>query len=346
VEAAAAVVGASPESDENEDAGEDVVRPIADMPRWMERVESTPERQVCPNTSARTVDVTNSDELVDALEDARPGDRISLAAGRYEGNFVMAASGEQGKPIWMCGPRDAVFDSGGQKNGYGLHITGSYAGTWGMTISNSQKGIVVAGGDFAQIEYVEVHTIGDEAIHFRGHPTDGVVQDFLIHHTGLRRDKFGEGIYIGSAVSNWGEISDSEPDKIDWVSILRNRIWDTTSDSIDLKEGTSGGRVEFNSFDGSSLAGADSWVDVKGNDYVIQGHVGTNSPEDGLQTHNIADLRWGRDNDFRGNTALVSGPGYGFYIHDADKINYQVSCSNTVIVAASGFSNLPCSDPT
>ena len=97
---------------------------------------------------------------------------------------------------------------------------------------------------------------------------------------------------------------------------------------------------------GSSLAGADSWVDVKGNDYVIQGHVGTNSPEDGLQTRNIADLRWGRDNDFRGNTALVSGPGYGFYIHDAGKINNQMSCSNTVIVAASGFSNLPCTDPT
>jgi hypothetical protein len=94
VEAAAAVVDASPESDENEEAGEDVVRPIADMPQWMARVESTPERQVCPNTSARAVDVTNSDELVDALEDARPGDRISLAAGRNEGNFVMAASGE------------------------------------------------------------------------------------------------------------------------------------------------------------------------------------------------------------------------------------------------------------
>ena len=228
------------------------------------------------------------------------------------GTSCLAASGENGKRIWICGPREATIDSGGHKNGYGLHITGSYVGVWGLTVSNAQKGIVIDGGDFVQIDFVEVHTIGDEAIHFRGTATDGVVQDSLVHHTGLRRDKFGEGIYVGSAVSNWGKITNGEPDKSDRIAILRNRIWDTTAESIDLKEGTSDGRVEFNSFDGSRLIGADSWVDVKGNNYLVQGNVGVTSPEDGFQTHNIDDLGWGQDNRFIANTAQVSGPGYGF----------------------------------
>lgn len=341
-EAGAAQRELTPESGEGDDT--DTGRPMADMPLWMGRIESNPENGVCPETAVRTVDVANGAELANALAAALPGDRISLASGRYEGNFVLAASGEQGKPIWICGPRDAVLDAGGPNNGYGLQIIGSHAGVWGLTVSNAQKGIVVDGGDFVRIDFVEVHTIGDEAIHFRGEATDGVVQDSLIHHTGLRRDTFGEGIYVGSAVSNWGEISGGDPDRSDRISILRNRIWDTTAEAIDLKEGTTGGQVAFNSFDGSGLTGADSWVDVKGNEYVLQGNVGTNSPEDGFQTHNIDDMGWGADNQFLNNTAQVSGTGYGIYIHDADKTNNLVSCTNIVIDAAAGFSNVPCSD--
>jgi len=319
-------------------------RSMVEMPQWMSQIESTPEHANCPDRAERTVEVSNSGELTNALESAQAGDRISLSAGRYEGNFELVASGEPEKRIWICGPRAAVIDSGGSKNGYGLHITGSHAGVWGLTVSNAQKGIMIDGGDFVHIDSVGVHTIGDEAIHFRGNATDGVVQGSLIHHTGLRRDKFGEGIYVGSAVSNWGKITNGDPDKSDRIAILRNRIWDTTAESIDLKEGTTEGRVELNAFDGSSLTGADSWVDAKGNDYVLQGNVGMTSPEDGFQTHNIDDMGWGQNNQFVANTAQVEGPGYGFYIHDADKTNNQVSCSNIVSNAESGFSNKECTD--
>ncbi|MEZ4505887.1 MAG: right-handed parallel beta-helix repeat-containing protein [Thermomicrobiales bacterium] len=334
---------ATPASEDEQ--GDSPSRQMAEMPLWMGRVASNPENAVCPGPATRTVSVANASELTQALASAVAGDQIELAPGVYQGNFELAASGESSKRIWICGPRDAVIDSGDIREGYGLHITGSYAGVWGITISNAQKGIVVDGGDFVQVDNVEVHTIGDEAIHFRGNATDGVVQDSLIHYTGLRREKFGEGIYVGSAVSNWGEITDGEPDKSDRVAIRRNRIWDTTAESIDLKEGTSNGVVEYNSFDGSGLTEADSWVDVKGNGYRIVGNVGTTSPEDGFQTHNIDDMGWGRENQFVSNTAQVSGEGYGFYIHDADKTANVVSCSNMVTNAGAGFSNIACSDP-
>ena len=86
-------------------------RSMVEMPQWMSQIESTPDYANCPDRAERTVEVSNSGELTNALESARPGDRISLTAGRYEGNFELAASGEPEKRIWICGPRAAVIDS-------------------------------------------------------------------------------------------------------------------------------------------------------------------------------------------------------------------------------------------
>ena len=46
------------------------------------------------------------------------------------------------------------------------------------------------------------------------------------------------------------------------------------------------------------LSGADSWVDVKGNGYLIVDNLGPHSPQDGFQTHVIDDMEWGRNNVF------------------------------------------------
>ena len=134
--------------------------------------------------------------------------------------------------------------------------------------------------------------IGDEAIHLRNFSTDNVVSDNEISRTGLRREKFGEGVYIGTAVSNWCTISNCRPDRSDRNVVVGNRIDTTTAEAVDIKEGTTGGLVEDNVFDGSALSGADSWVDVKGTAWLIQGNTGTASPRDGFQTHEILE-GWG-----------------------------------------------------
>ena len=96
-----------------------------------------------------------------------------------------------------------------------------------------------------------------------------------------------------------------------------------------------------NTFDGSRIVGADSWVDVKGNDWVIEGNVGTNSPLDGFQTHEIGKGGWGTRNVFRDNTANVNGPGFGFSLTPVrDNV---VACDNQVSSAGEGFSNVTCS---
>jgi hypothetical protein len=168
-----------------------------------------------------------------------------------------------------------------------------------------------------------------------------VIQRSDIHDTGLDNEKFGEGVYLGTAVSNWERYTGGEPDRSDRNRVLGNRIWNTTSEAVDVKEGTEGGAVIGNVFDGTGLSGADSWVDVKGNGYLIQGNLGVNSPQDGFQTHVIDDMEWGRDNLFAGNVATVNGPGVGFYIHQPEETNNVVACDNVVAGAAAGFTNIP-----
>lgn len=291
----------------------------------------------CP---APTVTVSTADELTAALLAARPGAVISMQDGTYAGNFTAAAMGTAEAPIFLCGSRNAVLVAGGPKEGYVLHLDG--AQFWrvvGFTVSNGQKGVMADTVVGSVIQGLHVTGTGDEAIHLRKYSTDNLVIGNDIDTTGLRRDKFGEGVYIGTAVSNWCTISDCEPDRSDRNVVSGNHISNTGSESIDIKEGTTGGSVVGNTFDGSGMTGADSWVDIKGNAWTIQDNHGINSPLDGYQTHNIVD-DWGDWNVFAGNTADVAAAGFGYALRPAG--NNVLSCDNTATGADSGVSNVEC----
>lgn len=301
-----------------------------------------PAANSCAAPGQREVAVSNADELTTALADATPGDRITLADGVYPGNFVAAADATADQRISLCGGRGAVLDGGDWgASGYALHLQGDHWTVSGITVTNAQKGVVADGVTGVVLDGLDVHGIGHEAVHFRTHSTDNVVQFSDLHDTGLDNEKFGEGVYLGSAVSNWERYTDGQPDLSNDNRVLYNRIWNTTSESVDVKEGTEGGVVAGNVFDGSGLVGADSWVDMKGRGYLVAGNIGTNSPEDGFQTHVIDDMEWGTDNVFVANTANVNGPGVGFYIHDAQETTNVVACDNVVTGAAGGVTNLP-----
>ena len=305
-------------------------------------VPGGPDSQASPvNCAAATIEVRDGDELGAALEGAAPGDVIVLSPGTYVGEFVATASGTADDPITLCGPADAVLNGGDWNGDYVFHLDGAqYWHLQGFSVTNGQKGVMADGTVGSTIEGLTVYHIGDEAIHLRKHSTDNLVIGNDVSDTGLRREKFGEGIYIGSAESNWGSITDGQPDKSDRNVIEGNRIYATTSESIDIKEGTTGGVVRGNTFDGSAIVGADSWVDVKGNDWVIEGNTGVNSPLDGFQTHEIGKGGWGTRNVFRGNTATVNGPGFGFSLTpERDNV---VACDNQVSQAGEGFSNVDC----
>jgi hypothetical protein len=311
---------------------------------------SAPVARAIAGCPTPTVTVTNAEQLAQALATASAGSVIALTPGTYDGNWQATTPGTPQNPIWLCGEKSAVLTNDGYTGGYGLHLNG--ASHWrllGFSVTNAAKGVVADSVTDVTIDDLEVHHIGDEAIHLRVHSTHNLVTQNTIHHTGLRREKFGEGVYIGSSDSNWGILTGGLPDRSDHNTVSQNTIYATTAEAIDVKEGTTGGLITGNSFDGSQLTeeGADSWVDVKGNDWLITGNRGAHSRSDGFQTHhrdrtNDGLGEWGLRNRFQANVADVQGPGYGFYIHDPNVTGNYVACDNDVKNSGLGYANLAC----
>jgi len=305
----------------------------------------TPPSGPCDFDAAQVVDVANAGELVQALAHARPGSMIRLAAGKYTGDFVGTIDGSAAEPIVLCGPNDAEL-SADSNNEDSFNLLADHWILSGFSITGGLRGLVVDGGNFNQFLTLTVASIGQEAIHLRSHSSDNLVHSCRIFNTGTQNAGFGEGVYIGSAESNWDRYTGSAntPDRSDRNQIISNVIGpNVRAEHIDIKEGTQGGVIRGNTFDGKGMSGdnyADSWIDVKGNDYLIEENVGTDAIEDGFQTHVVKDI-WGHNITFRQNTARVNSPGYGINVSGKSS-GVIVGCDNTAEGAAQGLSNLSC----
>lgn len=287
--------------------------------------------------------VSTAAGLTAALSAASPGETILLAPGTYLGTFTASVSGTASAPITLCGPRSAVLDGGGIASGYTLHLDhASYWRVRDFTVEGGQKGVVTDGADHDLLDGLSVHGVGDEAIHLRDNSSYDTVSRDVVRDTGLLTPFFGEGIYVGSAHENWCRYSGCRPDASDDDLITGNDISNTTAENVDIKEGTTGGAITGNHFDGAGMvsSAATSWVNVKGNDWTVTGNTGTDSIGNGLSVHMVY-AGWGYGNVFRANRLAVNGPGYGIYVQSR-KLNAVVSCDNTASGAQRGLSNLPC----
>lgn len=274
--------------------------------------------------TASVLSVSTTAQLVSALASAAPGDTIRLADGTYTGNFKATTAARADARITLIGSSKAVLrtNTGG---GYVLHLDG--AAHWtvrGVTLTHARKGVVIDAAPGVVIDSVTVHDLTMEGVHFRKSSSDGVIMNSRIHDTGRDGRGMGEGVYVGTA--------NTLSDRSDRVRILNNTIgpW-VRGEAVDLKEGTTGGRVAGNTFDGRGLTGNnhdDSWVDVKGNDYVIENNTGRNTTNNGFEVHGQAP-GWGCGTVFRGNHADLNGAtGPGRYAVHA--FNHDSACPTTV----------------
>lgn len=300
------------------------------------------------------VSVASSSQLKVALLKAQPGDSILLKDGVYEGVFLIssAVNGTAKRPITLLGSRNAILDAGTIQTGYVLNLKASYWRIKGFTIRNGLKGLVVDGGNYNLIDGVFVTQIGEEAIHLRTFSRHNRIQNSEITYTGLKTPDYGEGIYIGTAYSNWPKISNGEPDRCDSNQVLYNKIGPyVAAECIDIKEGTTGGLIKGNTFESQGIIGAnsaDSWIDVKGNYYLIEKNVGNNSQpsvlKDGFQV-NCAFAGWGSYNQFKSNLCNVNAAGHGFNVRlkssRGEAIGNVIYTNNIVNNAASGIANIP-----
>ncbi|MFH8486351.1 right-handed parallel beta-helix repeat-containing protein [Streptomyces longisporoflavus] len=287
--------------------------------------------------AAGTIEVSTAAELKSALTSASPGDTIHLADGTYPGNFKASTAASPGARITLTGSSKAVLTAGG---GYGLHLNGaSYWTVKGVTVTGGQKGIMIDSAKGVVVDTVTVHGLDMEGVHFRKSSSGGVLTNSRIYDTGNDGRGMGEGVYVGTA--------NTLSDKSDGVQILGNTIGpDVGGEAIDLKEGTTGGRVAGNTFDGKGLTGNhydDSWIDVKGNNYVIENNTGKNTTNNGYETHS-QQSGWGCGTVFRGNESNLSGA-TGDKQLAINVTNFSGSCGTTVhasntVTAGKGLTNI------
>ncbi|MFD9895854.1 hypothetical protein ACFWY9_41465 [Amycolatopsis sp. NPDC059027] len=297
-----------------------------------------------PAASAATVKVANSAELKKALSAVSPGTTIELAANTtFTGNFKADRSGTASGRITLTGPRTAVLSASGGRT---LELTGSYWTLSGFSVTGGQKGVMALGVHNTVVDGLKVSGIGHEAIHFQHGSTDNVVQNNEISDTGREYGGYGEGVYFGSAKSNW---PGGQPDRSDRNKALKNRIGpNVRAEAIDVKEGTTGGELRGNTFDGTGQSGenyADSFVDVKGNNYVIADNKGSkvfvhDAEYGGFEVHVQLD-GWGQNNTFSGNVSDPQAPSaYGYYVVKAAQATTKVCASNKATNAGKGFANV------
>lgn len=287
--------------------------------------------------------VKDATELTDALTKAAPGTLIRLEPGTYAETFDLTVSGTPAKPIVLCGPREAIIDSSANPTLTSIDmIKVQHWVLSGFTVTGGGQGIFLDGASDNMLTKLAIHDVGEIAIRLRNGASRNSIQYCEITNTGMKTPTSAEGIFIGSTDNFWPD--PNTPDACDGTKILWNKFGPgIKTEHIDIKEGTKGGEIRGNTFDGTGLLGAnseDSWVSVTGSGYLFAENIGTTSPKDGFQVRS-SNAAWGHDNVFEKNVAKVNGPGYGFYVAPAS-MGTILKCDNMAEGAAMGLSNVMC----
>ena len=254
------------------------------------------------------VSPASSAELIAALAAATAGTMIELQAnvtytadGSPQRFRIDGRNGTAIDKIYLCGPRSAVLvsskqaepaDDGGTSTNYVLWLNNS--SHWvvdGFTVRTANKGVILDGSSNNTIRYLHVSDLGEEGIHVRKSSSSNVVEYNTVENTGTRVPGFGEAIYVGTAAGNWVKVMGSlVPDRSD-NNIIRFNTTRSRSEGVDVKEGTTGGRIENNTIYGTFLAGssqvsADSCMELKGKSWIIRSNHCETTLADGLQVKN------------------------------------------------------------
>lgn len=200
--------------------------------------------------------------------------------------------------------------------------------------------MVIQGGRGNVLHRMEIHTIGQTGVWITGGSRANTVDSSYVHHTGTAGARYGRAIELGSWNGGW---AGGIPDRSDSTQITDNQLGPyVTAEHVLVREGTTGGLIARNVFDGTgqvwSESWIDSWVEILGNGYTVRDNQGTHAIRDGFQVR-VELAGWGNDNVFIANAADVQATGYGFRIFGTGNV---LKCGNTATNAAQGLSNVAC----
>ncbi len=268
----------------------------------------------------RTVTCSTATEIINALKNARPGDRIVIRPGTYTGSvsasgngafFYSGANGTSANHIIIeseSASNPAILQGTGTASNYTLYITGDYWEIKNLKIATAQKGLMLDHANYCYISNCEIYNVGMEALHFRDGSSNNLAENLNIHDTGKNTPAYGEGVYVGSDKGKWSTYNMECNNNIVRNSVIGPGV---TAEHVDIKEGTTGTVIEGCAFRGTGMSGqnyADSFVDVKGNNAQIRNNIGYRENNsiivDAFQlSQQVAG--WGLNNSFTGNTLYL-----------------------------------------
>lgn len=210
-----------------------------------------------------------------AVEEAGPGQTVQLLPGEYRENITTVRDGEDGAPITITGPPEAIVH--GSRDDYGIvRIHHSHIHLTGLTI----EGLLPPGQPDQLISYVSGQLIQTRP----PHSTDEYLEDIVIapHNIGYSRksliglertknaeigplrvtglagadylvgdedDHNGELFYIGTALSNlgsdWHPWTDLDETRDVRIHHIDNSAGHEHAEAVDFKEGTADITVEY-----------------------------------------------------------------------------------------------------
>lgn len=281
---------------------------------------------------------------------AGPGDTVALAAGEYREDIVSRRAGVSGAPITITGPAEAVVRGGG--NPRVVEVNHSYVTMNGFTVDGlfgsptskagyRDKLVYVLGKEAlvglagVKVTNMNIRNAGGECVRFRYYIHDAEIAGNTIGPCGIFDFKFndggknGEGIYLGTAVDQWGDGKNPEsgPDKTTRVTVHHNTFNTQGNECVDIKEGATGNIVEHNTCRGqkdTESGGFDSRGDANVFRYnSVEGSAGAGVR---LGGHTVAGRTYGVMNDVYENTLVDNAAGgIRFQVTPQGKI-----CGNTI----------------
>ncbi|MCC4248552.1 MULTISPECIES: hypothetical protein [Microbacterium] len=296
--------------------------------------DTAPSATVVPCAPGAVAVGEGAEALQAALDAAVPGAVLQLAPTVYRGRFRASASASAQAPIVLCGSAGTVLDGGDVGDGYTLHLEGAdYWDVRDLTVRGSQKGVVLDATTHSTLSGLTISDVGQEGLHLRAGSSDNTVRSVTVERTGLTDPEFGEGVYVGSAESNWCRYTACEPDRSDRNAFLDLVVRDTTAEALDAKEGTTGGVVRGSSLSVGPAPAVDSAVDLKGSQWRLEGNT-ISGPVDAVSIHVILDP-WGAGNVVAGNLLRPGPDGVGVaVVGSARSAGNAVACDNTLETGA------------
>jgi hypothetical protein len=293
----------------------------------------------CPSSGyLRLVNVSTVSQLFSAVSAATAGDQIRLAAGTYTlgSDLVLSRSGTAQNPITLCGPRTAVLTSRPiQPKADHLVLKGFRHNGMGTALWN----IYSDPGSFNVYDSLELDHSYQESFHLHGSSKHNELKHLYIHDTGDGRPSNGEGIYMGSGATN--------ADRADSNWAHHNTLTNITQECFDIKEGTTGNLLEYNtmSYCGTyGSVGGDAGIALRGDSTMARYNTIRSTPRYAMQIWpdcSSGCVTYGKGNVMSANTMSGMGNDTGIQVRSGFSAN-KVYCDNVVPSGSTLVSGLSC----